>query len=531
LSRSLLCVLALSLLLVSVASAADSGPERSFAVVPQLSPTRLVQQWQPLLNLLEARTGIRFHFVTAPTIAEFEQRVLAGKYDYVYMSAALGRDAHRSGTYRLLVRRRPDLHAIIVVRRDGPHSLEQLRNKVIAYPAPYAYGATQLNRAHLRKLHIQYRVAFLGSHESVYRAVAQGQFLAGGGIDRSFNLLPNKVRDQLRILYRTPAAPSHEIAARSRLSRTETRRVKSVLLGLGHDARNRKLLAALDIDGFRRGTAEDQARLRASGVVRHPRPAKVDFLVIPRLSHDDTVRQMEPLAVYLKQRLEIDVSLKTFDDMASFDRAIHQERGPALVNANPLQAIRLAHRGYTIIAQQLPVNSPRGMYSVILVRHDSPIHSLADLRGKRVAFGGGPDAFFASVVPHVILQRAGLRGAYIDASKPGPVSDVIARLRNGDIDAAGTGAMALYSEGLKKRYAIDKMRVLARGEPMPGLAWLLSPQVGPELRSEIRRLLLGYEPTDPGHAALIAAGIAGMSPASRKDYALVEKYMRELKTR
>lgn len=530
-SRSLCWVLAVLLLSVSSCVNAASVPERSFAVVPQQAPTQLVQEWQPLLNLLETRTGIRYHFVTAPNITEFEQRVLMGKYDYVYVNAVLYRDIHRKSGYRLLVRRKPDLHGIIVVRRDGPRTLSQLRNRIIAYPAPSAYGATLLNRAQLRTMHIQHRVAYLGTHESVYRAVAQGQFIAGGGIERTYRLLPYPVRKQLRILYRTPAAPSHVIAARHGLSAGETQRVQSELLKLGHDAETRKLLAALDIDRFRPGTRADEMRVSASGIVRRPRPSSINFHIIPRLSRSDTLRQMEPLATYFKQRLEINVSLRTYSDMASFEHAIYHEKRPALVNANPLQAVRLAKKGYMIVAQQLPLASPDGMRSVILVREDSDIHTLQDLRGKRIAFGGGKNAFFASVVPRVLLKRAGLTRAYVDASRPGPVSDVIARLRKGDIDAAGTGTMALHSEGLKRRYAIDRMRVIARSKPMPGLAWLVSPQVGDELRSEIRHLLLGYSPNDPGHSAFTAAGIAGLSPASRRDYVIVERYMRELRRR
>ncbi len=530
-SRSLCWVLTVLLLSVSSCVNAASVPERSFAVVPQQAPTRLVQEWQPLLNLLETRTGIRYHFVTAPNIMEFEQRVLTGKYDYVYVNALLFRDIHRTSGYRLLVRRKPDLHGIIVVRSDGPRALVQLRNRIIAYPAPSAYGATLLNRAHLKRMHIEHRVAYLGTHESVYRAVAQGQFIAGGGIERSYRLLPDRVRSQLRILCRTPAAPSHVIAARRGLATGETRRVQDELLKLDQDAETRKLLAALDIDRFRPGTQSDEMRLRASGIVRRPRPTVIDFHVIPRLSRSDTLRQMEPLATYFKQRLEINVSLRTYSDMASFEHAIYREKRSALVNANPLQAVRLLKEGYTIIAQQLPAMSPEGMRGVILVREDSDIQSLADLRGRRIAFGDGTNAFFASVIPRVLLKRAGLEGAYVDASRPGPISDVIARLRNGDIDAAGIGTMTLHSEALKRRYGIDRMRVIVWGEPMPGLAWLVSPPVDYELRSEIRHLLLGYNPNDPGHSAFTAAGIAGLSPASRKDYVIVERYMRELQRR
>jgi phosphonate transport system substrate-binding protein len=529
-SRSLLRALAVYLLSVAgMVPGAQAASERTFAVVPQQAPTRLATHWQPLLDALSKRTGIHFHFVTAPNIAEFERRVLAGKYDYVYLNAVLYRDAHRKAGFRVLVRKKPDLHGIIVVRRDGPQSLGALRDQTIAFPAPHAFGATLLNRAELKKRHIDHRVAFLGTHESVYRAVAQGQFVAGGGVQRSFKVLPDAVRDQLRILYRSKAAPSHAIAAARSIYPDERRRVQTALLQIGNEPEGRKLLAALDIEGFRLNTASDTRRVRASGITRRARAQKMEFHVIPRLNRADTERQMEPLAAYFKQRLEIRIELHTYNNMAAFESAIYHENRPALVNANPLQAVRLVREGYSIIAQQVPVMSPEGMHSIILTREDSSIHALADLRGKRIAFGGGPTAFFASMVPRAMLQQAGLKGKYEDVSKPGPVSQAIARLRRGDIDAAGCGTLALHSEGLKRRYGVDRMRVIARSEAMPGLAWLVSPGVSPSVRVEIQHLLLGYDRRSPGHSALTAGGIAGLRPASRKDYAVVERYVRELK--
>jgi phosphonate transport system substrate-binding protein len=530
--RSLLSALAVYLLSVAgVLPHAQAASERTFAVVPQQAPTRLATHWQPLLDALSDRTGIRFHFVTAPNIPEFERRVLEGKYDYVYMNAILYQVAHEKPGYRILVRRKPDLHSVLVVRRDGPRKLEALRNSIIAFPAPHAFGATLLNRAKLKRLHIEYRVAFLGTHESVYRAVAQGQFIAGGGVQRSFTVLPDAVRDQLRILYRSGGAPSHAIAANPSIQQDERRRVQTALLDLPKDPTGRKLLSDLDIDGFRPNSVSDTRHLRALGVRRRDRVSRMEFHVIPRLNATDTARQMQPLATYFKQRLEIDVSLHTYPTMSAFERAVYSEKRPALVNANPLQAINLARKGYSIIAQQVPVMSPEGMRSIILVREDSSLQALSDLRGKRIAFGGSATAFFASMVPHVLLRRAGLQGKYEDVSRPGPVSDVVARLRRGEIDAAGTGTMALHSESLKRRYAVDRMRVIARSEPMPGLAWLVSPAVSPAVRTEIRHVLLGYNRKAPGHSALTAGGIAGLRAASRKDYAVVERYVRELNER
>ena len=162
------------------------------------------------------------------------------------------------------------------------------------------------------------------------------------------------------------------------------------------------------------------------------------------------------------------------------------------------------------------------------MREDSSIKNVADLKGKRIAFGGSRNAFFTTIVPKVLLKRRGLAGKYVDYSQPGPESDVIKRLRAGEIDAAGSGTMALASRVLQDKYAIHKMRVIAESEPLPGLAWLLSNSVDADLCNEIKGLLLAYSSAAPGYAALRAGGVSGMRPAQLHDYTVVDRYLSEL---
>ena len=501
------------------------GLERSFAVVPHHSSIAAAKQWQPLLSELSYQTGIRFHFVTAPSITEFERRLLRGDYDYAYMNAALFVEARTKPGYRALAQRKQALNGIIVVKKEGPERLSELRNQTIAFPSPRAFGATILTRAELRRRGIPHDVAYLETHESAYRAVARGQFIAAGGVNRSYQLLPQSLRDQLRILLTTQPSPPHVIAANKRIPTRERNRVRDALYGLKHHRVGQDALARLFFEDLGPVNRKGLATLSRFTLPEPRKTKNIVFHVIPRLDEANTRAQMQPLATYLTQRLELEVDLATHADMGAFERAIYAETRPALINANPLQAVHLAKHGYTIIAQQLPLNSPEGMRGVLLVREDSSLTKLSDLKGKKIAFGGNENAFFASIVPKKLLQRSGLEGKYVNASQPGPVSDVVRRLRAGEIDAAGTGTMAVNSKTLQTKYAIHQMRILAQSEPMPGLAWLLSKKIDIDLQKEIRNLLLSYRVGAPGHAALRAGGISGLRPASLADYKVVSKYV------
>lgn len=515
-------------LLFSLAQQSQAAAERTFAIVPQHAPVALANQWQPLLKELGRQTGLRFRFVTAPTVAEFERRLLKGDYDYVYLSAALFLEAKKIMAYRSLAQRQKSLRGILVVRQDGPKNIYGLKGKDIAFPAPRAFGATLLTRADLRRQKIDHNVAYLGTHESAYRAVAQGQFFAAGGILRSFQMLPDSVKSALRIVHTTATAPAHIIAANRRISGKESAGVAKALRAMKQHRRGQEALAKLKFKNLVPVNLQGLSKLARMKFPARRKTHTLAFHVIPRLNERDTHEQMQPLAAYLKRRLQVQVNLHTHATMGSFEKSIYSVRQPALINANPVQAIRLAKSGYVIIAQQLPVKSPEGMRGIILVREDSSIKTVADLEGKRIAFGGNKNAFFATIVPKVLLQRTGLEGKYTDVSQPGPVSDVIKRLRLGEIDAAGSGTMAVNSKLLQSKFAIHKMRIVAQSEPMPGLTWLISRSVEPALRKEIKRLLLAYSAIAPGHAALRAGGVSGMRPARLQDYATARKYLEEL---
>jgi len=522
-------VLVIAGLLLSLAQQSRGEVERMFAVVPQLGSVSLVRQWQPLLNELSQQTGVRFRFVTAPSVSEFERRLLQGQYDYAYMNSLLYLESSTEAGYRGLVQRQKPLRGILVVRQNGPTSLNELTGKTIAFPAPRAFGATLLIRSDLRRAGIKHNVAYLGTHESAYRAVASGQFIAAGGVQRSLQTLAENTRSALRILHTTTPAPPHIIAANNRIPGKESKKVEKALRAMKQHRRGQEALARLSFEGLVYINQQGLENLAKQNFPARRKTRAIVFHVIPRLGEYNTRQQMQPLAAYLKRRLEVNIGLRTHATMGDFEKAIYTESEPALVNANPVQALRLAKKGYVIVAQQVPVKSPEGMRGNILVRKDSSINTVSDLEGKRIAFGGNKNAFFATIVPKVLLDRNGLKGKYIDVSKPGPISDVIKRLHQGEIEAAGAGSLALQSKVLQDNFNVQGMRVIVQSEPMPGLAWLLSNSIEPALREEIRGLLLAYGAAAPGHPALRAGGISGLRPVNQQSYAKIKQYVKELR--
>ena len=501
--------------------------ERILGVVPQGAPYALASQWQPVVHHLKKSLNNDFRFATASSITRFEQRVLKGDYDYVYVNPLLFLHAEKVAGYRALVRRKNPLRGILVVSKNDNVTLDSLKGSTIAFPSPAALGATILTRAELKRRNIPHQVSYVGTHESGYQGVAVGRYRAAGGVRRTFDLLPDSVRAKLRILMEMKPINGHVIAVHPRVPRAEADKIRRTLVSLHKGEHGAEIMQNLKVGRFVSSMKSDFIALKKLSLPPLRDRSNIAFHVIPRLSAKNTAKQMNPLISYIGQQLELELKLHTYNTMGEFDTAIMKENGVAIINANPLQAIKLAKKGYRIIAQQTPVSSPKGMQGLILVAGNSRYRKLSDLENKRIAFGGNKNAFFASVVPRVLLARAGLHGKYIDASRSGPVSDVVRRLHEGEIDAAGTGAMATNSKLLIEKYGIDKMKVIATSEPMPGLAWLVSKKVPRDIADELRDLLVNFGPAAPGHSSMTSAGIAGLSPASISTYGPVRKYIQE----
>lgn len=263
LKRIILSVVLVGLLLPATLTTAGT---LNFGIVPQQTPSQLLHAWGPVMEYLSRRTGHQFVFRTAPNIPTFEDRTAAGEYDFVYMNPYHFTVFNQGEQgYQAVARARDAwLQGILVVRRDSPiRQLTELQGSTLAFPAPAAFAASVLPRAHLSAEKIPFTPQYVASHESVYKSVAAGLFPAGGGIERTFMATDPGVREQLRILWTTPAYTPHAIAARAGLDSDLVRQVQEALISIEQDEVGRQSLTRLKIKGFETARNSDWDDVRS----------------------------------------------------------------------------------------------------------------------------------------------------------------------------------------------------------------------------------------------------------------------------
>ncbi|MCQ9063523.1 phosphate/phosphite/phosphonate ABC transporter substrate-binding protein [Vibrio diabolicus] len=244
-------------------------PSIVFGVVPQQSATKLVQQWQPLLQRWGDLAGVEIKFATARDIPTFEARLMAGAYDIAYMNPYHFTLVNQNPGYMALARaKNKRITGIIVARRGKSVSLDELQDKTIAFPAPRAFAASIITQSELAQKGIKFTPKYVGSHDSVYLGVLKGLYIAGGGVKRTFESLPSEIKDQLSIIYTTAGYTPHAIAVSNNVDEEITLALRKAISQLNDDPKAQESFTLLNINGLQLAQDQDWQDVVQLGISR-----------------------------------------------------------------------------------------------------------------------------------------------------------------------------------------------------------------------------------------------------------------------
>jgi phosphonate transport system substrate-binding protein len=137
--------------------------------------------------------------------------------------------------------------------------------------------------------------------------------------------------------------------------------------------------------------------------------------------------------------------------------------------------------------------------SFIVVRQDSAIRNLQDLRGKSFGFGS-PLSTSSHIIPRAMLQRAGLRPGVDVGCRYYMHHESAARaVLLGEVDAAGV--RDIVAEEFEGR----GLKILDRSESMPNFPFVVSSRVPASVVRELVRVLVTVPETDATARATISS--------------------------
>lgn len=214
------------------------GDTYTFGIVPQQSPAKLIQSWQPIADYLSEKSGHTVVLKIEKSIPEFEKNLYEGAYDFAYMNPYHYVVANKKHGYLPYIRSQDMLQGILVAKDEKILETRPICQNLFLFPAPDALAATILAKYELsEKYGVDFekecKYLYVNSHDSVYKGVARDIGDIGGGINRTFqNLKDQDTKSKLHIIYKTNLYPSHPIAFHPRVSNEIKEQFTTLLLNI-----------------------------------------------------------------------------------------------------------------------------------------------------------------------------------------------------------------------------------------------------------------------------------------------------------
>lgn len=249
-----------------------------------------------------------------------------------------------------------------------------------------------------------------------------------------------------------------------------------------------------------------------------PASAEIRFGTLPRLTAAELQTMYAPLAGYLAKETGEKVSIvvpKTFDD---FKRAV--KAGQIDIGfANPLVYVQVKEKvDIEPLALSSDVTSGTRLRGIIIVRKDSGINSLQDLRSKKISFMAkdSPAAYLFQVL---LLSKAGLE-IHKDFTVL-PFAKRHDKIIKEVLDKTADAGAVREDEFEKMKNSADfsQLRIIGYTDYLPNWPAFATPKLNKATAGKIRAALLKLKPNDPQNEKILGlARLSGFIPVADKEY-------------
>lgn len=237
-----------------------------------------------------------------------------------------------------------------------------------------------------------------------------------------------------------------------------------------------------------------------------------------------------PLVVYLNENLgipKVKIVLEASSNYQAFNTKL-ERRALHFALPNPYQTVRAQKFGYRIFAKMDNDDDFRG---VLILRKDSDIRTLADLKGKVIS-APAPTALAATLMPQLFLSEHGLDvGRDIQTLYVGTHESTLMNVLLGRTAAASTWPLAWRMFSVERPEGAAQLEVRWRTNSLPSNGLIERDDVPPRLAQRVREIILDMEHTPQGRQILANIGIPRFVPADSATYEPVETFLRDFERR
>ena len=236
----------------------------------------------------------------------------------------------------------------------------------------------------------------------------------------------------------------------------------------------------------------------------------------------------EPMIDYINARLDnAKLRLESSRDYPSFDKKLLAGHFDFAL-PNPYQTIMAEDNGYDVFAKMGDDQNFRG---IILVRKDSNIKSVDDLRGKTVSYPAAT-ALAATMMPQWYLHEHGLNVKYdVKNSYVGSQESSIMNVYLGTSAAAATWPPPWRAFIKERPEVADKVMIKWETRPMLNNGLVAKKDVPQDILAKVADVILNLHTHEEGKKILMEMELSRYERADDKTYEPVREFLKKFEAR
>lgn len=218
---------------------------------------------------------------------------------------------------------------------------------------------------------------------------------------------------------------------------------------------------------------------------------------------------------------DIELRLETSRNYEEFERKLYSGHFDFAM-PNPYQTVLALKRGYRVFGKMADDAEFRGL---ILLRRDSPVRTVADLKGKMVAYPA-PTALAATLLPQHYLHTHGLDiNRDIDNLYVGSQESAIVNVQRGHTAAAAAWPVPWKSFSAQHPELASQLVVKWETKPLLNNGWVVRQDVPEPVVRRLAGLLFSLKDSEAGRQMLQRLPVTAFEPARDSTYQPVREFL------
>jgi phosphonate transport system substrate-binding protein len=251
-----------------------------------------------------------------------------------------------------------------------------------------------------------------------------------------------------------------------------------------------------------------------------PQPDRLRIGLIPEMNIFKQKARFKPLGEYLGRKLGVPVQFTILSRYGNIIDSFTADRMDGAFFGSFTGALAIEKLGVVPVARPVNLDGASTYHAHIFVRRESPYQTVAELRGKRMAFVDRATTA-GYVFPLALLRERGIRGGrdfFGESWFTGSHDAAIHAVLDGKADA-GAAKNTVYDRLRAEDPRIDReLRILAESPPVPSNGLCVRRGLPRALVEKLQRALLALDRDPEGLAVLKQFGALRFIETSSEDY-------------